>query len=322
MNLPSYPSTPRSVNIALTGRCNLRCSYCFYAGEMAALGILPGNWSAFFERLGRLRVMEVCLTGGEALTRGDFFELVDGVIANRMRYSILTNGTLVDAGVIRAFALGKRRTRLNSIQVSIDGSCAQVHDRHRPGSFERALRGLKLLKANRFPVTARVTIHPDNLGDLEATSRLLLEDVGLPFLSTNEAFPMGSGCANRSAISLSASQQLEAIRIIGRLQERYPGRVTGQAGPAAKRLAYAEMEEARATGQKSSRWTMGALAGLAASTLASMFYRTGPSFPAMSSTGWSWVTSSRTTWVKCGLAPDHAGPAGAPVHSHARGAGM
>ena len=28
---------PRSVGIAITGRCNLRCQYCFYADEMVAL---------------------------------------------------------------------------------------------------------------------------------------------------------------------------------------------------------------------------------------------------------------------------------------------
>jgi SynChlorMet cassette radical SAM/SPASM protein ScmE len=229
---------------------------------MAALKDLSmAQWMGFFGKLRNLSVLDACLTGGEPFTRPDFFELVDGVIAHRMRYSILTNGTLVDEAIIGEFRKGKRRMRLNSIQVSIDGSCSQVHDRHRPGSFERALRGLRLLKAEGFPVTVRVTIHPENVGDLEATARLLLKDLGLPSFSTNEAFPMGSGCANRTAIALDPSQQMEAMRVLARIREHYPGRVTGSAGPLAKRDSYFEMEEARATGEKPSNWTMGSLTG-------------------------------------------------------------
>ena len=66
----------RNLNIAITGRCNLHCKYCFYADEMTALRDLPTErWLAFFEELGRLKVMDVTLTGGEAFTRRDFFRI-------------------------------------------------------------------------------------------------------------------------------------------------------------------------------------------------------------------------------------------------------
>jgi len=256
----SIMPTPRSVDIALTGRCNLRCQYCFYADEMAALGDLPTDaWLAFFDELGRLGVMDVCLTGGEAFTRPDLFELIDGVIANRMRYSLLSNGTLITDDVIRQFDIGKRRLRLSSIQISIDGSRAEVHDLSRPKSFEHALRGLKLLKEAGFPVTVRVTINRYNLNDLENVAHLLLEEVGLPSFSTNDAFPMGAGCQNQGEVTLGALEMKQAMDTIDRLLERYPGRLTAQAGPQAKRLSYAEMEHARQTGEKPTRWQMGFL---------------------------------------------------------------
>jgi SynChlorMet cassette radical SAM/SPASM protein ScmE len=251
---------PTSVEIALTGRCNLRCQYCFYADEMVALRDLPtAQWLAFFAELSRLAVRRVTLTGGEVFTRPDFFELVDGVVANRMRYSILTNGTLVDEDVLAQFQVGKRRLRLESIQVSIDGSCAEVHNQSRPGSFDRALRGLRLLKEAGFPVTVRTTINRHNLHDLENVARLLLEDVGLPSFSTNEAMPMGAGCDNQGAITLTAAETREAMHIMERLLARYPGRLQANAGPQAKLKMYAEMELARRTGEKTTRWQMGYL---------------------------------------------------------------
>lgn len=248
------------MNIALTGRCNLRCQYCFYADEMTALRDLPTErWLAFFAELGRLKIMDVTLTGGEAFTRPDLFDLIDGIIANRMRYSILSNGTLIDETMAAKFEIGKRRRRLNYIQVSMDGSCAEIHDQSRPNSFARAVRGLRLLKQAGLPITVRTTINRHNLHDLENIACLLLDDIGLASFSTNEAMPIGAGCENQGDVSLTSREKAEAMEIIARLLERYPGRLTANAGPQAKRKAYAEMEHARRTGEKSAGWTMGYL---------------------------------------------------------------
>jgi len=100
-SLPKVIGAPQSVDIAITGRCNLGCKYCFYADEMVALRDLPTErWLAFFAELGGLAVQRVTLTGGEVFTRPDLFELIDGVIASRMRYGLLTNGTLVTEKVL------------------------------------------------------------------------------------------------------------------------------------------------------------------------------------------------------------------------------
>jgi MoaA/NifB/PqqE/SkfB family radical SAM enzyme len=150
------------------------------------------RWLSFFDELGRLGVMTVCLTGGEVFTRPDLFELIDGVIANRMRYSLLSNGTLITEKILEQFEIGKRRQRLDSIQISVDGSSAEVHDRSRPRSFRRALRGLKLLKEAGYPVTVRVTVNRFNVDDLENVARLLLKEVGLSSFSINEAYACGA----------------------------------------------------------------------------------------------------------------------------------
>jgi SynChlorMet cassette radical SAM/SPASM protein ScmE len=255
-------STPRSVDISVTGRCNLRCKYCFYADEMAASHDLPTDtWLSFFDELAHLGVMDVCLTGGEALSRPDIFNLIDGVIANRMRYTILSNGTLINEQVIKQFEVGKRRSRMDQFQISIDGSRPEIHNLSRPKSFHRALHGLKLMKDAGFPVTVRVTINRHNLNDLENIAALLLDEVGLPSFSTNEAFPMGAGCQNRAQVSLNAIEMRQAMEKMARLQSKYPGRLTALAGPQAKGIIYEEMENARRTGEKSSRWVMGYLTG-------------------------------------------------------------
>lgn len=252
---------PGDFDISLTGKCNLHCDYCFYAHEMHDRPDLSQKeWFAFFDELGHLGVRTLTLSGGEVFVRKDLFELIDYIIERRMSYSILSNGTLIDEKMILRLEEKKRRLRLNSIQVSIDGSCAEVHDRSRgEGCFKRAIQGLRLLKENGFPVTCRVTVNRHNVDDLDNIARLLLEDVGLPGFSTNDAMPMGAGCDNQAGITLLPQQQLQAMKTLVRLEKQYDSRVTASAGPLAKWKSYGEMEHAKATGEKASRWRMGFL---------------------------------------------------------------
>jgi SynChlorMet cassette radical SAM/SPASM protein ScmE len=243
-------SAPLSLDIAITGRCNLDCAYCFYADEMVALDDLPTkHWLAFFEELGELAVQRVTLTGGEVFTRPDLFELIDGVIANRMRYSILSNGTLITEAVLEQFAVGKRRLRLDSIQVSIDGSRAEIHNRSRPNSFRRALRGLRLLVEHEYPVTVRVTVNHYNVDDLEAIAQLLLEDVGLRGFSTNEAYSCGATARGEGTVLLTPAQRQQAMETLAALSQRYEGRISAQAGPLVYAREFGRIEAAMTEGE-------------------------------------------------------------------------
>ena len=252
---------PRALDLSLTGRCNLRCAYCFYADEMVGRRDLPAErWLAFFRELDGLAVRSLTLSGGELFMRPDVWELLDGIAAGRMRFTILTNGTLLTEEVLAQLGLAHRRRRLDVVQVSIDGSRAEIHDASRgKGSFEKAIRGLRLLKAAGFPATARVMVNRHNVGDLERTFRLLLDEIGLARVGTNDAMPMGTGCARREDIVLLPEQRPPAMRTLARLEREYPGRIQANAGSLALWHMFREMEEAKATGRKTRRWKMGCL---------------------------------------------------------------
>jgi SynChlorMet cassette radical SAM/SPASM protein ScmE len=252
MNPLKVMSSPKHVDIAITGKCNLACQYCFYADEMVARTNLPTErWLCFFEELGRLGVMTVCLTGGEVFTRPDLFELIDGIIANRMRYSLLSNGTMITDETLKQLEVGKRRQRLDSIQISVDGSSAEVHDLSRPKSFGRALRGLKLLKQAGYPVTVRVTVNRHNVDDLENMAHLLLDEVGLPSFSTNEAYACGATDRTEGNIILTQVQRQKAMQVLTLLAEQYDQRIKATAGPLILAQELKTMEEMLAAGQTS-----------------------------------------------------------------------
>ncbi len=71
-------NTPRSVEISITNRCNLRCTYCSHftsAGDVDQ-DLPTHEWLTFFEELGRCAVMGVTLEGGEPFCREDLRELI------------------------------------------------------------------------------------------------------------------------------------------------------------------------------------------------------------------------------------------------------
>ena len=135
------------------------------------------------------------------------------------------------------------------MQVSIDGSCAEVHETGRgKGSFAKAVRGIKILQKHEIPVAVRVTIHRHNVHDLENTARFLLEELGLPGFSTNAAGYFGSCRKNSDDLLLRVEDRQRAMAILLQLEQKYNGRITAQAGPLADAHFWIRMEKARKEG--------------------------------------------------------------------------
>lgn len=244
-------NTPKSVDLEITSRCNLRCRYCSHFDSKGDVDrdLSTKDWLQFFEELKRCAVMDVCLQGGEPFIRDDFKELVEGIVANRMRFTILSNGTLITDEIAEFLA---STGRCNTVQVSIDGSVEATHDAFRgKGTFYRAVSGLKSLMKHNLPATVRVTIHRKNVHDLAAVAQFLLEEIGLPGFSTNAASYLGLCRKNAQQVQLTTEERSLAMETFLRLNQKYDGRISAQAGPLAEVRGWLKMEEARKKGIKS-----------------------------------------------------------------------
>lgn len=238
---------PSSLELSLTGKCNLSCKYCFFADEMKTRPDLPKeDWFRFFDELKGLSVRHVSLSGGEVFSRPDLFEIIDRIIASRLRFDLLSNGSLITRGMAQSLAEPRLKSRILTIQISIDGSKPEIHDQSRgAGSFAGAVQGMRLLQEAGLPVSCRVTINRCNVHDLDDISHFLLEEIGLPSFSTNDAIPLGEGCHNQNSISLTPAQKLEAMETLARLSKKYPSRITATAGPLANHHFFTRLEQLR-----------------------------------------------------------------------------
>jgi SynChlorMet cassette radical SAM/SPASM protein ScmE len=236
---------PRLVDLEITSRCNLRCSYCYYFDNPAVpYRDLPAEaWLHFLDELGQSHVMEVCIAGGEPFMRKDLPHLIEGIIRNHMRYSILSNGSLITD---RMAAFLANTHRCNQVQISIDGSNPEPHDAARgTGTFERAVQGIRVLQKHEVPVAVRVTIHRHNVHDLEDIATFLLDDLGLPGFSTNTAGYLGSCRSRASELMLTAQERELAMEVLLKLSSKTHGRISATAGPLAEARMWKRMLEAR-----------------------------------------------------------------------------
>mgnify|MGYP001206385712 CR=1 FL=1 len=237
--------SPKSVDILFTSRCNLSCKYCSNSTGDIPEDLPVSEWIQFIEELGRNSVLNIGIGGGEPFIRDDLTELIESIVKNRMRYTIVSNGSLITESIASFIA---STGRCDSIQISIDGSHSQPHDVFRgKGSFYGAISGLECLRKQGIAVGVRVTIHRKNVTDLDNIAQFLLDDLKLPRFSTNAASFFGECRMNSEEVQLTVADRVLAMNTLLRLSDRYSNRISASAGPLAEARRWHQMEMARQT---------------------------------------------------------------------------
>jgi MoaA/NifB/PqqE/SkfB family radical SAM enzyme len=96
---------PLVAHWAVTYRCNLHCSFCYSeSGPYRDAGPAPEVRRRLVERLAAWGVLEVALGGGEPTLLSDFADLLAAIRRAGMVPNVTTNGTVHQAGVLRALA--------------------------------------------------------------------------------------------------------------------------------------------------------------------------------------------------------------------------
>jgi len=243
--LPKIMNSPRTVRLEISSKCNLRCLYCYYFDNPAVdyRNLPTEQWLQFFVELGNMAVMDVSLGGGEPFLRPDLMDLIEGIIQNKMRFSILSNGTLINDHIAEYIA---GTHRCNYVQVSIDGASSEVHDSCRgKGSFVKAVRGIKTLQRHDVPVAVRVTLHHNNVRDIVNVASFLLDELGISSFGTNSAGYIGACRKNASEVLLTNEDRQIAMDDLLNLSHKYPGRIAASAGPLYEAKYWRKMEAAR-----------------------------------------------------------------------------
>lgn len=187
--------TLRKVYVEVTSLCNLSCATCIRRAWHEPLGHMP---PARFQRLleglprpGPRNEVTLSFAGfGEPLAHPDFLEMVHLARAQGMRVELITNGTLLDAGLARALV----ELEVAQVAVSIDGGDEVTYAGVRGGQLQPVLAGVAALHKARRLARAPLSIGlafvamRRNVGSLPALLRLAA-DLEADFVSVSNVVP-------------------------------------------------------------------------------------------------------------------------------------
>ena len=162
-----------SAHWAITGKCNCKCRHCYMsAPKHKDEEFTKAQCMEIIAQMVACGVQSVSLSGGEALIRKDFWEIVDALVAADIKINtIMSNGLLINEKFIAEL---EKRNLKPSFQISFDGVDG-CHDwiRGVEGAERLATRAIKLLREKNFNVICAYGLHKGNIHALRDTVKKL-----------------------------------------------------------------------------------------------------------------------------------------------------
>ncbi|KPJ63268.1 MAG: hypothetical protein AMS15_00915 [Planctomycetes bacterium DG_23] len=150
---------PLFVQISVTNRCNARCHYCDYR-ERYSEELSTEELFHIIDQLAELGTKRIFLWGGEPLVRNDIGRIINYIRQKGIHCGLNTNGYLVPQKI-------EEIKNLNQITLSIDGD-KKAHDANRePGSYDKAIEAVKVVRAAGIPLYTCVPLTKYNVSDYQ-----------------------------------------------------------------------------------------------------------------------------------------------------------
>jgi MoaA/NifB/PqqE/SkfB family radical SAM enzyme len=220
-NYPRELDSPIGCQLELTHKCNLNCKQCYNMSNCQKPDISFKTWMNVAKQLVDMNIFECVISGGEPLLLGNkLYKLMDVLHDSGIRFVLVTNGMLVDEHVI---------DKLNKydyywVQVSLDGSRPEIHDRIRgvSGSWKKAVNAAKMVSESGMPLVISHVIQRDNvdyIDEMIETSYLL----GARRLITGKFTFSGRAIINKDEISIEEKKLKNVFNILETRHRQYTG---------------------------------------------------------------------------------------------------
>ncbi len=174
-----------------THNCNLSCKHCYSnSGATRETELTTKEALEVVDQLADAGVVALAFSGGEPLTRKDFFEVASYAAKRGLYISVATNGTLLTKENVRKL----KEAKINYVEVSIDGATAETHDSFRgvPSAFDKAVAGLKTCVEADLCACIATTATKSNIDEMPEILDLA-EEIGVARFTYFNFIPTGRG---------------------------------------------------------------------------------------------------------------------------------
>jgi MoaA/NifB/PqqE/SkfB family radical SAM enzyme len=166
-NLSDGTNSPLHIRIKPTNRCNHNCSYCAFRNPNQSIGdIMNQNdyipYSKMLEIIQDIISMGVRAVtfsgGGEPTTYPRFAEIVNKIAESKIKFAMLTNGSLFSDDIADIFA-----KKGSWVRVSIDGWDRESYKNFRGADdFDRVIENIHNFKSSKCLLGVNIVVNKDN----------------------------------------------------------------------------------------------------------------------------------------------------------------
>jgi len=183
---------PLQVSIEITRRCPLECLHCYNnlpMGDMDAKQRELSKEEHFrvLDELVEMGCFWLLYTGGEIFARKDFLEIYTYAKKKGFLITLFTNGTLINEQIADYLV----EWPPFAIEITLYGRTRETYEALTaiPGSYDRCLRGIKLLKDRELPLKLKTVATSINKHEVVAMRQFAEEELGVEFKMDGQVNP-------------------------------------------------------------------------------------------------------------------------------------
>jgi radical SAM protein with 4Fe4S-binding SPASM domain len=183
---------PMQVSIEVTRRCPLECQHCYNnlpMGDQHARSreMTTEEHFRMLDELVEMGCFWLIYTGGEIFARKDFLEIYTHAKKKGFLITLFTNGTLITEKIADYLV----EWPPFAIEITLYGRTRETYEAltQIPGSYDRCLRGIKLLKDRRLPVKLKTVATTINKHEVSAMRQFAEDELSVEFKMDGQINP-------------------------------------------------------------------------------------------------------------------------------------
>lgn len=183
---------PLQVSIEVTRRCPLECLHCYNnlsMGDMEAKGreLTREEHFLLLDELVEMGCFWLLYTGGEIFARKDFLEIYTYAKKKGFLITLFTNGTMINEQIADYLV----EWPPFAIEITLYGRTRETYEALTtiPGSYDRCLRGIRLLKQRALPLKLKTVATSINKHEVIAMRQFAEEELGVEFKMDGQINP-------------------------------------------------------------------------------------------------------------------------------------